>query len=137
MKYWIVPANWKQFDVVSCVEDHKEVYWRQTRYRYEVGDIVFLYGTGGVGRILYAMIVEEANIANSPEIIARQKSYQRLHLAPTDRVNRLRMLKKIDTPMLDKAHLEEQGLIGNVQGSQKVSGPLLDYILKQTIKDFI
>lgn len=67
MRYWLIPSNPYQFDLVNCVEQHNMEYWRQTRYHYNVGDIVFMYATGDIGRIHYVMEVEEANIPNNPE----------------------------------------------------------------------
>lgn len=129
MKYWLIPSNPYKFDLVSCVDIHNIVYWRQTRYHYEVGDIVFMYGTGGIGRILYVMEVEEANMPNTPEITELSTAFRLVDVPPTERVNKFRLLKKVDTLLLDQEHLREHGLRGNVQGSQTVNGQLLEYII--------
>lgn len=129
MRYWLIPSNPYQFDLVSCVEKNHMVYWRQTRYHYNVGDIVFMYATGGIGRILYVMEVEESNIPNTPNIIAFSNKFRIIDLAPTERVNKFHLLKKVDTLLLDQKHLREHGLRGNIQGSQTVNGHLLEYII--------
>lgn len=129
MRYWLIPSNPYQFDLVKCVEEHQMVYWRQTRYHYELGDIVFMYATSGIGRILYVMEVEEVNIPNTPEIIEISKTFRIVDQPPTNRVNKFRLIQKVGTHLLDQEHLREHGLRGNVQGSQNVSGHLLDYIL--------
>lgn len=129
MKYWLVPSNPYQFDLSSCVDEHHMVYWRQTRYHYNIGDIVFMYATGGIGRILYIMEVEEANMPNTPEITELSTAFRLVDVPPTERVNKFRLLKKVDTHLLDQEHLRKNGLRGNVQSSQTVNGLLLDYIL--------
>ena len=131
MIFWIVPSNPEQFDVNGFIDKHRSVYWRQTKYHYNVGDVIFIYTTGGVGKIQYAMMVEQAEIPNTPEIIELEKEFWVMEEEPTEKVNKFRLLQKVDTDALNRQQLQENGLKGNVQGALTVKGQLLDYILSQ------
>lgn len=131
MTFWIVPSNPEQFDVNGCINKHRIVYWRQTKYHYNVGDVIFIYTTGGVGKIQYVMMVEQAEIPNTPEIIELEKEFWVTEEEPTDKVNKFRLLQKVETDALNRQQLQANGLKGNIQGALNVKGQLLDYILSQ------
>ena len=106
MIFWIVPSNPEQFDVNGFIDKHRIVYWRQTKYHYNVGDVIFIYTTGGVGKIQYAMMVEQAEIPNTPEIIELEKEFWVMEEEPTEKVNKFRLLQKVDTDALNRQQLQ-------------------------------
>jgi hypothetical protein len=96
------------------------------RNKIEVNDIVYLYTTAPVQRI-----VDRINVPFD-EIID-DSAYQ-LHRNPRTVPNkdalyvRLKLIKKVDNPLLHLNFLRGYGLRSSMQSALTVSGDLLDYI---------
>ncbi len=58
---WIVPANPKYYDMLTCFKDNNEMIWKQSS-DIHVGDIVFLYVGAPYSKIMYKCNVKEVNI---------------------------------------------------------------------------
>ena len=128
MKHWIFISSPKQFrmdDWLSCNEYVEYV----QRNKVEVGDIVYLYTTAPVQRIEYKMVVDRINVPYDEMI--DDSAYS---LNPSPIVNkddlyvRLKLIKKVETPLLHLNFLREYGLRSCMQSAITVSGNLLEYI---------
>ena len=130
MKHWIFISSTKQFrmhDWLSCNEYVEYV----QRNKVEVGDIVYLYTTAPIQRIEYKMIVDRINVPFD-EIID-DSAYSLLRNPDTvpdkDALSvRLKLIKKVDNPLLHLNFLRGYGLRSCMQSAITVSGDLLDYI---------
>ncbi|MBQ3555667.1 MAG: hypothetical protein IJA09_05575 [Bacteroidales bacterium] len=95
----------------------------------EVNDIVYLYTTAPVKRIEYKMVVDRINVPY--EEMIDDSAYS---LNPDIKINkedvyvRLRLIKRVSTPLLHIDYLREYGLRSSMQSAFTVSGELLDYI---------
>lgn len=58
---WIVPANYKYYDIINCFNDTDTILWKQSN-NIMVNDIVFLYVGTPVSAILYKCQVLRINI---------------------------------------------------------------------------
>ena len=101
------------------------------RNKVQVNDIVYLYTTAPVQRIEYKMIVDRINVPFD-EII--DDSAYSLLRNPNTAPNkdalyvRLKLIKKVENPLLHLNFLREYGLRSSMQSALTVSGDLLDYI---------
>ena len=102
------------------------------RNKVEVGNVVYLYTTTPVQRIEYKMIVDRINIPydeildDSAYSLRKEPEVIRYDM-PTLYV-RLKLIKKVDNPLLHLTFLRGYGLRSCMQSSIRVSGDLLDYI---------
>lgn len=128
MNYWILPSNLNQFDVESCISEHNIIYWRQ-KNNYEVGDIVFIYCSGKIGKVRYAMIVDEIDILYDDAIMGYEAKYWLTENEHAKKEMKLRLLQDVNSDELTFQKLRQHGLRGNIQGPQTLNGELLEYIL--------
>ena len=99
------------------------------RNKVQVNDIVYLYTTAPVQRIEYKMVVDRINVPFDEMI--DDSAYS---LNPSPIVNkedvyvRLKLIRKVETPLLHLNFLREYGLRSSMQSALTVSGDLLEYI---------
>lgn len=130
MKHWIFISSTKQFRMHDWLSCNEYVEYIQ-RNKVEVNDIVYLYTTAPVQRIEYKMIVDRINVPFD-EII--DDSAYSLHRNPRTVPDkdalyvRLRLIKKVENPLLHLNFLRGYGLRSSMQSALTVSGDLLDYI---------
>lgn len=60
-RYWILPCNTSRYDVHTLFKENGYCLWNQRR-DFQIGDIVYIYETKPVSRIIYKTIVEEINL---------------------------------------------------------------------------
>ena len=129
MKHWIFISSTKRFRMHDWLNENDFVEYEQ-RNKVEVNDIVYLYSTAPIQCIEYKMIVEKINIpideiiddsAYSLESNPRILNKDTLHV-------RLKLIKKVETPLLHLNFLREYGLHSCMQSALTISGKLLDYI---------
>ena len=97
----------------------------------EVGDIVYLYTTAPIQRIEYKMIVDRINVPFDEIIDDSAYSLLRNPDTVPDKdalYVRLKLIKKVDNPLLHLNFLRGYGLRSRMQSAITVSGDLLDYI---------
>lgn len=129
MKHWIFISSPKQFrmdDWLSC-NDYVEFVQRN---KVEVNDIVYLYTTAPVQRIEYKMIVDRINVSYSEMIDDSAYSLRQDDAGydPDTLFVRLKLIKKVETPLLHLSFLRAYGLRSCMQAAVTVSGDLLEYI---------
>lgn len=127
MEHWIFISSTKRFRMDDWLSVSEFVEFTQHN-KVCVNDIVYLYTTAPVKRIEYKMIVDKINIPAKEGI---DDSAFDIYPHEPDSVNkliRLRLLEKVDTPKLHLSVMRNYGLKSSMQGNIKVSGPLLEYI---------
>ena len=66
MKEFIISCNIKRFDLISYVEQHGFVYWKQTK-QVSPGDNIYIYVGVPYSRLYYKCKVLESNLEECPE----------------------------------------------------------------------
>lgn len=135
MKYILTPCDVKYFKLHDCLKDNNFVEWKQHHYRYEVGDIVFIYISAPESRIAYALEVVRKDIPleNGFDDSAYEREnphtkYQG-YKGYEGKLVRFNLIKKLDSDKLELHNLLEHGLKTAPQGPKYLTGELLDYIL--------
>ncbi len=68
-KYWILTCDTSRYDIHTLFNENGFCLWNQRR-NFEVGDVVYIYESKPISKIVYKAIVEEINIKrNKPENI--------------------------------------------------------------------
>ena len=131
MKHWIFISSPKQFRMHDWLATNEYVEYIQ-RNKVQVNDIVYLYTTAPVQRIEYKMIVDRINVLYDETI---DDSAYSLREEPTEvRFDmdtlfvRLKLIKKVENPLLHLNFLRGYGLRSSMQSALTVSGELLEYI---------
>lgn len=131
MKHWIFISSPKQFRMHDWLATNEYVEYVQ-RNKVQVNDIVYLYTTAPVQRIEYKMIVDRINVPYDEMI---DDSAYSLREEPTEvRFDmdtlfvRLKLIKKVENPLLHLNFLRGYGLRSSMQSALTVSGELLEYI---------
>jgi len=136
MTHWIVPSNELTFRLIDCMKEHNAVDWRQGKYYYAVGDIVYIYNSWPHQRILYKMQIDRINVPSSEYLNDREFWVDKKRGEEGLRLNkfvRFRLLKVApEDAKLGIDDLKRHGLKGNIQGSRRVyqdiDKPLYDYL---------
>ena len=67
MEYWILPANSKKYDYVSAFEKQEFIDWTKN-YKYEIGDVVYIYCSKPFQKIMYKTMIEKIFISSNTEV---------------------------------------------------------------------
>ena len=130
MTYWIIPFNPNYFRLADCLREQGYVEWTQ-RYKYQIGDIVFIYSSKPDSKLLYKMEVTATNLS------ANECADDRKYLLNPSEVDananiplgfRMVPLAENTSDKLTLNDLLEHGLKWVPQGGLKVKEPLLSYI---------
>ena len=130
MTYWIIPFNPNYFRLADCLREQGYVEWTQ-RYKYQIGDIVFIYSSKPDSKLLYKMEVTATNLS------ASECADDRKYLLNPSEVDanadiplgfRMIPLAENTSDKLTLNDLLEHGLKWVPQGGLKVKEPLLSYI---------
>ena len=131
MKHWIFISSPKQFRMHDWLATNEYVEYIQ-RNKVQVNDIVYLYTTAPVQRIEYKMIVDRINVRYDETIddsaYSLRKEPAEVRFDMDTLFVRLKLIKKVETPLLHLNFLREYGLRSSMQSALTVSGDLLDYI---------
>jgi len=132
MNYWIIPSSEDFFRLDDYLASgKKEVDWKQRNFRYETGDKVFLYKSSPERQIRYLMEVMRTDIPWEESIDDSEFWVSPGSAKKEQRYVRLRLIRQLDGDNLGLQQLREHGLKSNMQSSMKLSGEILDYILKK------
>lgn len=129
-RIWLVPANPNEYDLERAFTQYEYLDWKRS-FNYENGDILFLYVSGSVKKVMYKVEVIEGLVQTDDTIydksfwVDREKYDQSIGGDKT----RVRLVDVVDTDSLSLYRLREHGLKGNIQGSMKLIGELRDYIM--------
>ncbi len=125
---WLVPCNPAKFDIENAQLNMKEMYWRQNA-SYSVGDIMYIYVSGGTGEVRFKYEVEELNI-HLPET---SESYWLDHVERAKNPLRVKvkLLKRYPDGAITLDELRAHGLKSTIQGPFRPTGTLLQYLHDQ------
>lgn len=127
---WIISANHNKYDHESAFRKWQFIDWKQGKYSYEVGDIVYIYATSPYKTIRYKTIVTEINktsenIVDDSIFWTDKENYKE---ALDGKYMRLDLIKRYDNRDLDLDRLKKNGLKGAPQGAQRLKKQLKEYI---------
>jgi hypothetical protein len=131
MTYWIIPFNPNYFRLADCLREQGYVEWTQ-RYKYAIGDIVYIYSAKPDSRILYKMEVTAINLSSEECSDDTQYLTTPFKAEPNKNIPlgfRMIPLAENTTEKLTLEDLLEHGLKWVPQGGLKVREPLLNYML--------
>ncbi len=127
---WIISANSKIYNHKKAFKDHGYIDWKQ-KGKYKIGDIIFIYCTIPLKKIMYKTIVETIDIPFD-EITDDKEYWERVEVyekAKGGVYSRLRLLDFVDNSLLDLEYLKENGLKAAPQSPLKIKNEqLLQYI---------
>ena len=131
MRHWIIPANPRIYKLDDALRDLNGIIdWRQYN-NFEIGDIVYIYCSKPISKIIYQMEVIATNIT-SEYTIADQEYWN----TPSDfkislynnRFFRISLMAENKTDKLTLNDILNHGLNGVPQGALIVKEPLLSYL---------
>lgn len=137
MQYWMISANGKMYDHASAFEKWGYIDWRQNR-NYEIGDIVYIYCTKPIKKLMYkTQVVKESmlfsEITDDKEFWIVFEEYEK---ARAGRYARLKLIGQVDREELSLERLKENGLSAAPQGPIRVKDELRVYIDKYLKDDY-
>lgn len=127
---WIIPSNTNVYNLSGAFQEWGFVDWHQGRYKFEIGDYVFLYCSRPIQKVMYKTIVEKVNLS-SKEIVD-----DRLYWSdPTKFANvlngkfiRLQLIAQSDHTELSLGYLLDNGLNAAPQSPIRLNSDLKNYI---------
>jgi len=131
MKHWIIPSNHKFYDYDRSFADYGFVDWNQKRFKYSVGDIVYIYEIKPFQKLGYITVVEKVKL-NINQIRDDRKYWcDPTKYYPDDsdvKFVRLRLLRKIDTYNITFEDMIKHGLTCKIRTHITICPELLEYI---------
>ncbi|ANU26283.1 HNH endonuclease [Planococcus versutus] len=129
---WIIPANSKIYNYEKAFSTYEQIDWKQSA-NYQVGDIIYIYATMPVKKILYKTNVVEVDLGPSegyqnPGDWIDKNGFD--SFKEVKRFVRLEIEDHVDNEALSLDALLKNGLNGAPQGPLKVSTVLSSYIEK-------
>ena len=139
MTKWLISANSNIYDHVSSFEKNGFVDWRQNKFSYEVNDIVYIYSTKPVKRVIFKTVVEKVKMPFSECIDDKEfwRDLSKYEEAKEGNFIRLRLVEQADREELSLDHLKENGLKNAPQGAIKIKEELEKYIEKYLNADYV
>lgn len=132
MNYWIIPGNINIFRVTDYFQNNDTIDWKQSHYRFNAGDIVFIYVSSPISSVRYMLEVVERDISFEDSIEdkiywtqkhpmgAKVKNYKYV---------RLKLLKSSNNPALHIQQLSDFGFNAPQGATRKLSKELIDHLL--------
>lgn len=82
MKEYIISCNVKKFDVISFVNEHRTLYWKQSK-AVNPGDVIYIYVGVPYCRLYYRCVVLQSDLDSCPETMSyyldnKAKRYMKL-----------------------------------------------------------
>ena len=131
MKYWIIPCNVKDYDVIGAFNKLSEIDWKQSNnMKSAVGDMVLIYLSRPYSCIKYICKIKEVN---KPKSTIEDSDYI---MKGDNYVNygnymQLELLESINELLLTHENLKLNGLKGNIQGPRSLKDNLLSFVLEK------
>lgn len=132
--YWIIPGNLKIFRISDYFKCNDIIDWKQSHYKFTIGDIVFIYISNPISSIRYMLEVVKCDIPYEDSL--NDEEYWTSYHEMADIVKyykyvRLKLLKFSDSPFLHLNSLAKYGLSVPQGATHNLSNNLVDYILSQ------
>ena len=132
--YWIIPGNLKIFRISDYFKCNDIIDWKQSHYKFMIGDIVFIYISNPISSIRYMLEVIKCDIPYEDAL--NDEEYWTNNHEKSDKVKsykyvRLKLLKSSDSRFLNLNSLAEYGLSVPQGATRNLSNSLVDYILSK------
>lgn len=127
---WLISANPKMYDHSLSFEHFRHVDWRQGKTKFNIGDIIFIYSTAPIQKIMYKCRVTRIHLLFTE--IRDDKEYwiniEEYYKSLNGYFMRLELISQVENPSLHLKLLLNNGLNVAPQGPQKMSSKLLEYV---------
>lgn len=127
---WMISANSKTYNFQDAFSNLSYVDWKQNRYKYKEGDIVYIYASSPFKILKYKTIIKKINVSEEESI----KDYDywvdkdEYKSSLKGKYIRLKLLEEYDDERLSYENLLKNGLNAAPQGAVKVKKELKEYI---------
>ena len=127
---WLIPANGKLYNHEAAFDKFGYIDWKQDKYHYRKGDIVYIYCSRPIGKVRYMTIVDKTGmsfgeITDDREFWTDTAKYDS---GKNGAYVRLRLLKKKDSDKVNLAGLCAHGLCKAPQGPIRVREKRLEFL---------
>lgn len=131
MQHAIRSGSPDTFDVDSYFKDNDVVYWRQSGYIQQIGDIIYIYVSNPIERIKYKTVVEEIDIPF--EDTYDDKDYWvdplKYEASKSQIFMKLRLIAQGDAEELSYDTLEDKGFLkARPQGKKIMEDEFIQYV---------
>lgn len=124
MNSWIFPSNTKMYDSIGAFRNLPVVYWTQRLKSIEVGDIVYIYLSAPLSRIVFKCVVEDKDIPFSPDVLNDKEYWRNGHSFDdhpiTHKYIKLRLLEENQNELLNFCGLKSNGETSNLMGAKMI-----------------
>jgi len=119
--HWLISANSKIYDHASAFAHYGYIDWRQGNGKYSIDDIIYIYCTLPLKKIMYKCKVGEINmrfqdVRDDKEYWINESEYSN---SLNGKYFRLKLVEQVDTENLKLDHLLQHGLKAAPQKSKK------------------
>lgn len=126
---WLLPANGKKYNHIKAFRDKGFIDWRQ-RNNFSINDIVYIYATKPIGKIMFRTIVTKIDmnfedIENDKDYWKDFNSYEK---GKSGKFARLLLLEELDDERLSLKQLVNNGLKSAPQTAMKIKPNLSRYL---------
>lgn len=123
MAIWIMSANPARYNHAKAFQEHGYIDWNRTR-NFTVGDIVYIYCTKPISKVMYKTSVCATDIAPYDD-----PNWNVEHVPdPKKKLMRLKLIKQIDSELLAYSTLVQHGMRYPPQGPAHIKDELLNYL---------
>lgn len=129
----IISCDPEKFDAISAFRNLDSVFWIQSQPMTNIhtNDIVYIYVSGAIGKILLKCKVGNTKLPYSKDV-DKDKPYwgkgHSLEMSQDKKYMELFLLQENKSSKLTLADLRAHGEVWNMQGIKRISGSYLDYI---------
>ena len=122
---WIIPCNYRFFNLPACFEKYGYMYWNQ-HYDFIGGDKAFIYACRPYSAIRYSIDIVEADLTYDPKMDFKQQFFDNPNDEEWKKINRyalFRMTGATRNPLLSLDSLKEHGLKSAPRQAFKILQP--------------
>ena len=132
MQKWIISANGKIYDHAASFDKNGHIDWRQNNTKYKEGDIVYIYCTRPLKKVMFKTVVEKESMSFSECTDDKEfwKDINEYEKAKTGKYLRLKLIEQTDREELSLDKLKNIGLKAAPQGPQRINDNLANYMDK-------
>ena len=131
---WIIPANNNIYDHEAAFKKWGYIDWKQNS-NYSIGDIVYIYCTRPLMKIMYKTQVEKVKMDFSDIVNDKEFWFDKSQYGKAESYVRLRLLNEIEDERLGLKYLLEHGLKGAPQRGVKIKSDELKIYIEKIMQE--
>ena len=131
---WIIPANNNIYDHEAAFKKWGYIDWKQNS-NYSIGDIVYIYCTRPLMKIMYKTQVEKVKRDFSDIVNDKEFWFDKSQYGKAESYVRLRLLNEIEDERLGLNYLLEHGLKGAPQRGVKINSDELKIYIEKIMQE--